>query len=120
MPPTLNFGFNPYENIKVTLKHQSPREQDCDQNYKLNITSMGMHKPISFKTRFDPESQFLNMVTHILEEMELLEVNPEMTEDSATQIAMTETQDQIEQRRSQFRDQISIEIPSIVQVEQPK
>lgn len=28
MPPNHQFGFNPYENIKVTLKHSSPREQD--------------------------------------------------------------------------------------------
>lgn len=61
-----------------------------------------MPKPISFKTRFDPESQFLNMVTHILEEMELLEVNPGMTEETEPNIAMTETHEQIDSRQNHF------------------
>jgi|TARA_B110001450_G_C17504431_1_gene433756 hypothetical protein len=46
-----NGGFRPHENLKAMLK---PNAKQCMKTANLQITSMGMTKPIKMKPDWDP------------------------------------------------------------------
>ena len=99
------FGFNPYDNIQVTLKNASP----TNEKYKLNISSNGMGKPIQFDTKFNPESKFLDLVDQILDEMELLEDQPPQ-DTKLEQIPENDTFD-IDESGETPKKSVNIELP---------
>lgn len=108
-----NFGFTPFENIKVTLKNTSPSEKNSNHNYMLNIMSNGMAKPISFHTKFDPESKFLDMVHQIQDEMDLLEADKDSENDESNHVQTDgASKNQIDSTRpGNFKD-LKISLPT--------
>ena len=71
MPNGNGTGFRPHENLKAMLKPNAIKQ--CMKTADLQITSMGMAKPIKMKADWNPQSNFEELVLQQIDEMERLE-----------------------------------------------
>jgi hypothetical protein len=72
-PLIQRLGRNNFDNVKATLKQANDQSS---KNVKIKIDTPGLLKSIDFKAGFQPDSDFMNLVDQVLDEMELLEEAP--------------------------------------------